>query len=88
MTTTTPVPIRRLTRTDDGITGVSGGFAEYFGIDPVWTRFGVVIASLVTFPTIPIVYVAAWLIIPKDETTPTPPPPTWNPGTTSSDTAD
>lgn len=74
MTTTTPVPVRRLTRTDDGFTGVSGGIAEYLGIDPVWVRVGMIAGSLLTFPLLPITYIAAWLIIPKAEVAPPPPP--------------
>lgn len=67
MASTTPVPARRLTRSHDGLTGVGGGLAEYVGIDPVWVRVGILAGSLLTFPLIPIVYIAAWLIIPKKE---------------------
>lgn len=74
MASTTPVPAQRLTRTDDGLTGVGGGIAEYVGIDPVWVRFGLIGGTLLTGPLVPIVYVAAWLIIPKKEM-PSPPPP-------------
>ncbi|MEM9563915.1 MAG: PspC domain-containing protein [Actinomycetota bacterium] len=75
MASTTPVPARRLTRTDDGLTGVSGGIAEYVGIDPVWVRVGIIAGSLLTFPLLPLMYGAAWLIIPKKDATPPPPPP-------------
>ena len=74
MTSTTPAPARRLTRTTDGLTGVGGGIADYIGIDPVWVRLGIVIVSLVTFPLLPLVYLFAWLIIPKREVAPPPPP--------------
>ncbi len=74
MVSSTPVPVRRLTRTDDGITGVGGGIAEYARIDPVWVRVGIIAGSLLTFPMLPIAYLAAWLIIPKKETAPPPPP--------------
>ena len=74
MASTTPVPARRLTRSHDGLTGVGGGLAEYVGVDPVWVRVGIVAGSLLTFPLIPIVYVAAWLIIPKKEMASPPPP--------------
>ena len=83
MTSTAPAPVRRLTRTDDGITGVSGGIAEYAGIDPVWVRLGVVAGSLLTFPLLPIVYIAAWLIIPRKEMAPPPPPRPAGAGTAS-----
>lgn len=74
MASTTPIPARRLNRTNDGLTGVGGGIAEYFGIDPVWVRVGIVAGSLLTFPLVPIMYVAAWLIIPKEATASSPPP--------------
>ncbi len=75
MATTTPVPVRRLTRTDDGLTGVSGGIAEYTNVDPVWVRVGMLAGFLLTFPMLPIAYVAAWAIIPKKETGPPAPRP-------------
>ncbi len=78
MASTTPAPARRLTRTNDGLTGVGGGIAEYVGVDPAWIRFGIVAGSVLTFPLLPILYVAAWLIIPKKDmarVAPTPPPP-------------
>lgn len=75
MTSTTPVPVRRLTRTHDGLTGVGGGLADYLGIDPVWVRVGILVGSLLTFPLLPIVYLAAWLIVPKREMVVPPPPP-------------
>ncbi len=74
MASTTPVPARRLTRTHDGMTGVGGGIADYIGVDPVWVRVGILIGSFLTFPLLPIVYLAAWLIIPKKEMAPPPPP--------------
>ncbi len=73
MASTTPVPARRLTRSRDGLTGVGGGLAEYAGIDPVWVRVGILVGSLLTFPLIPILYIAAWLIIPKQDTVSPPP---------------
>ena len=74
MASTTPVPARRLTRTHDGMTGVGGGIAEYLGIDPVLVRIGIIVGSLLTFPVLPIVYLAAVLIIPKKDIAPPPPP--------------
>ncbi len=74
MASTTPVPARKLTRTHDGLTGVGGGIAEYVGIDPVWVRVGIVAGSLLTFPLVPAVYIAAALIIPKKEMASPPPP--------------
>ncbi len=83
MASTTPVPARRLTRTNDGLTGVGGGLAEYVGIDPVWVRVGIIAGSLLTFPLLPILYVAAWIIIPKQELAPPPPPQPWDARTPS-----
>jgi phage shock protein C len=74
MASTTPAPVRRLTRTHDGLTGVGGGIAEYIGVDPVWVRVGIVVVSVLTFPLIPLLYLLAWLIIPKRELAPPPPP--------------
>lgn len=91
MASTTPVPVRRLARTHDGLTGVGGGIAEYIGIDPVWIRVGIVAGSLLTFPLLPIAYVAAWLIIPKKEAATPPPPRPWDartPTTTNNDAND
>lgn len=83
MTSTTPAPVRRLTRTNDGLTGVSGGLAQYLGVDPVWVRVGILAGSVLTFPLLPIVYLAAWIIVPKQETvSPPPPPPVTAPTTT------
>ena len=49
------------------IAGVCGGVAEYFGWDPVIVRLLYVTISVIStaFPGI-IVYIIAWLIIPKD----------------------
>lgn len=74
MASTTPVSARRLTRSHDGLTGVGGGIADYVGVDPVWVRVGILAGSLLTFPLGPIMYVAAWLIVPKKEMASAPPP--------------
>ncbi len=74
MATSNPVPSHRLTRTEDGLTGVGGGIAEYLGLDPVLVRFGIVAGSILTFPLLPIAYVTAWLVIPR-KGPPAPPPP-------------
>ncbi|MGH1489174.1 MAG: PspC domain-containing protein [Acidimicrobiales bacterium] len=76
-----------MTRTHDGLTGVGGGIAEYAGIDPVWVRVGILAGSLVTFPLLPIVYVGAWLIIPKKDIA-SPPPPRPSPARTAGETHD
>lgn len=64
-----PVP-KRLYRTDGPISGVSAGLAEYFNLDAVLIRVLIVAGSVVTFPVLPLVYIAAVFIIPqKDEVT-------------------
>ncbi|MEM7273156.1 MAG: PspC domain-containing protein [Actinomycetota bacterium] len=65
--------IRRLSRTEGPISGVSGGIADYFGIDPTLVRLGLVAATLFTGPVVPIAYVAAWLIVPEADPTPVAP---------------
>lgn len=60
-------PYRRLTRsrTDAPISGVCGGVAQYFGIDPTLVRVLTVIAAVFTFPVGPIVYLVLWWVIPQ-----------------------
>jgi len=58
---------RRLQRGDGPIAGVAAGMADYFGIDPVIVRLGLVATTVLGGPTVPIVYLAAWLIIPAAE---------------------
>ncbi len=61
-------PYRRLTRTaaDAPISGVCGGLARYFGIDPTLVRVLVAIGLVVTFPVGVIAYVVAWAVMPKE----------------------
>jgi len=61
-------PYRRLTRTswDAPLSGVCGGVAKYFGLDPTLVRVLAVIAMLVTFPAGPIVYAVMWAVVPKE----------------------
>lgn len=58
---------RRLERGDGPLAGVAAGTADYFGIDPTIVRLGLVAATVLGGPTVPIVYLAAWLIIPAAE---------------------
>jgi phage shock protein C len=62
-----PAPYRRLVRTtwDAPISGVCGGTARYFGIDPTLVRVLAVIAAVFTFPVGPIVYGILWAVIPR-----------------------
>lgn len=65
---TPPPPARRLTRTswDAPISGICGGVARYFGLDPTLVRVLTVIAAVFTFPVGPIVYLILWAVIPKE----------------------
>ena len=46
--------------------GVMGGFAEYFGGDPVlWRLAGILFALLTAVVPVAVVYVIAWWIIPE-----------------------
>ncbi|MEL6982505.1 MAG: PspC domain-containing protein, partial [Actinomycetota bacterium] len=45
--------------------GVAAGMADYFDVDPVIIRLGLVATTVLGGPTVPIVYLAAWLIIPE-----------------------
>lgn len=58
---------RRLVRGNGPIAGVAGGLGDYFGVDPTVIRLGLVVTGVLTFPAIPVAYVAAWLIIPKPD---------------------
>ncbi len=77
METNTVNPTRRLERGDGPIGGVAAGLADYFDLDPTVVRVGLVAGALVGFPVVPITYLAAWMIIPRAETSwaPTPPAP-------------
>lgn len=58
---------RKLSRTCDGpIAGVAGGFARYFGIDPAIMRLVFVALTVLTGGAFVLVYVALWLVMPKD----------------------
>ena len=60
--------VRTLYRTNGPISGVSGGLAEYFGIDAALVRLAIVAGTLVGGPIVPIGYIAAWIIIPEAPT--------------------
>ncbi len=63
-----PPPYKRLTRTswDSPISGVCGGFARYFGLDPTLVRVLAVLLGVFTFPAFVIAYVVAWAVMPKE----------------------
>ena len=88
---TAPQPTQkygRLFRTNGPISGVSGGIADYFNIDPVIVRLAMVAGTVIGGPTVPIAYIAAWIIIPEANPAPVapimtnqpaPPPPARHP---------
>lgn len=59
--------MRRLFRssTDKMLSGVCGGIAEYFNIDPTLIRLAVVLLSCLSFGTGIIAYIIAAIIIPQ-----------------------
>jgi phage shock protein C len=61
-------PYRRLTRTtwDAPVSGVCGGIARYFGVDPTLVRVLAVIAAVLTFPAALIAYAVMWAVIPQE----------------------
>jgi phage shock protein C len=59
-------PYRRLTRAWNApISGVCGGIAQYFGVDPTLVRVLAVIAAFFTFPVGPLVYLVLWGVMPR-----------------------
>jgi phage shock protein PspC (stress-responsive transcriptional regulator) len=58
---------RTLTRsvTDRKISGVSGGLAEYLGVDPLLIRIGFVVTALTSGVGL-IAYAAMMLLVPSD----------------------
>jgi len=61
-------PIQRLRRIREGriLGGVCTGFAEYAGFDPVVVRLVLVLAVLLGFGGAILVYLLAWLLIPRE----------------------
>ncbi|MGH3457634.1 PspC domain-containing protein [Aeromicrobium sp.] len=72
---------KRLHRSDDDrwIGGVCGGLSEYTGVDAGLIRLLVAVGTILGFGSLILAYVAAWVIIPKEDSRPIPPmnqPPT------------
>jgi len=63
----TPPPVKRLTRSssDSMIAGVCGGIAEYTGVDANLIRLLVVVGTILGFGSLAVLYVVAWLLMPK-----------------------
>ena len=52
---------------DRVIAGLAGGIAEYFGVDSTIVRLAIVILAVLSGGPMILVYLLAWLIIPKDK---------------------
>ncbi len=61
---------RRLYRSRENrmIAGVAGGIAEYFNVDPVLVRIGIVLTVLVTSGAAALAYIAMVIIVPQHPT--------------------
>ncbi len=49
------------------LAGVAGGLADYFDVDPVVVRIGLLVLALMGGLAVPL-YLAAWLLIPEEGT--------------------
>ena len=56
----------RRSRTDRMLAGVCGGFARYFGIDPVAARVLFVLLTFVTGGALLVAYLAFWVLMPEE----------------------
>jgi phage shock protein C len=65
MTETSYKQLRR-SRTDRMLGGVCGGFARYFGIDPVAARVLYVLLTFVTGGALVLGYVIFWIVMPEE----------------------
>jgi phage shock protein C len=63
-----PAP-RRLYRgtRDRMVAGVASGLADYVGVDPTVMRLLWVVATIVTGPVAPFLYLAVWYIAPRED---------------------
>lgn len=68
---------KRLTRstTDSWLGGVCGGVAEYTGVDANLVRIITLVLTVLGFGAVILVYLVAWVIMPKDVTVPPAYPP-------------
>jgi phage shock protein C len=73
-----PAP-RRLTRSNRERmwAGVAGGIAEYFDLDPSLVRLLWILATILTWGGAVALYIAAWIILPRDDRAPSPGPNMW-----------
>lgn len=69
---------KTLDRRDHMLGGVAGGLAHYLDADPTLIRLLIVALTVAMGPVIPVLYIAAWIIVPdgrRVDTTPPPPAP-------------
>jgi phage shock protein C len=59
----------RRSRTDRMLGGVCGGFARYFGIDPVAARVAYVLGALLTGGALVLAYAVFWMVMPEEQAT-------------------
>ena len=51
-----------INRRDGKIMGVAAGLGDFTGLDPLWIRLGMVVATLITGPVMILLYVlTGWL---------------------------
>jgi phage shock protein C len=50
---------------DRWVAGVCAGLADNFGLDTSLVRAAVVVASLFSFGTVALLYIAAWILMPE-----------------------
>ncbi|PTR31130.1 phage shock protein C (PspC) family protein [Rhodococcus sp. OK519] len=48
------------------LSGVCGGIADYFGIDANLVRVAAVLGAFLSFGTVALIYLAAWMIMPSE----------------------
>ncbi len=60
-------PVKRLTRStnDSKVSGVCGGIAEYLEVDANLIRLLVVLGTVLGLGGLAVVYVAAWVLMPR-----------------------
>lgn len=61
----TPRPFAR-SRSQRMLSGVCGGVAEYFDIDVNLVRVAAVVGAFISFGTVALIYLAAWMIMPSE----------------------
>lgn len=68
---------KRLQRSTDDrwIGGVCGGLAEYAGVDAGLIRLILAVATILGAGSLIVIYLVAWIIMPKAEWPPSPPAP-------------